>query len=134
MGDLLGDLAQGLVLYSKIKRLKLMKCMKAQRESERRAWGGCKTLTRVIQIKLEAYEKCVLFRTQMHMDWPHRRRIRRSARGGRHNESHMKRKLRRLSFRSPAPSNHRKSSSHFEKSSDLLFWGPLSASIGANFI
>lgn len=40
------------------------------------AEGGCKTLTRVIQIKLEAYEKCALFRTQMHMDRPHRRSVR----------------------------------------------------------
>lgn len=43
-----------------------------KRERERGA-GGCKTLTRVIQIKLEAYEKCVLFRSQTHMERPHRR-------------------------------------------------------------
>lgn len=63
----------------------------------------------------------------MHMDWPHRQRRRRSVRGGRHSESHMKRKLRRLSFRNPAPSNHRKSSSHFEKKKKKVltcfFWG-----------
>lgn len=93
-GDRLGDLAQGLVLYGKIKRLELMKCMKARGEREEEGGVG-ETLTGVIQIKLEAYEKCVLFRSQMHMDRPLRRQETR--------RSHMKRKLRRLSFRNPRP-------------------------------
>lgn len=106
-----------------------MKCMKAQREreSERRARvGGLQDLDQSHSNQIGSIWKvCVISYPNAHgLATPAASTAERERRG-RHSESHMKRKLRRLSFRNPAPSNHRKSSSRFGKKKfwPAFFWG-----------
>lgn len=97
-----GDLAQGLVLYGEIKRLKWMKRVWGGKKKEEKGGGRDLDQSRWNQIG-SIWKVCVIPYSHMEPATPT------------DEKSHMKRKLRRLSFR-PTVENHL----HVGKSSDLL--------------